>query len=37
VQITRNSLHTSTGFVAWGEHVTDEQYGHAPSIKEGKN
>src|SRR2546426_1295341 len=23
--------------VAWGEHVSDEQYGHAPSIKEGEN
>src|SRR5256885_5369555 len=23
--------------VTWGDHVTDEQYGHAPSIKEGGN
>jgi quercetin dioxygenase-like cupin family protein len=23
--------------VTWGEHVTDEQYSHAPSIKEGEN
>jgi len=23
--------------VAWGEHVTDEQYGHTPSIAEGEN
>jgi len=23
--------------VAWGEHVSDEQYGHAPSIAEGEN
>ena len=23
--------------VAWGAHVSDEQYGHAPSITEGEN
>ncbi len=23
--------------VTWGDHVTDEQYGHAPSIKGGEN
>jgi quercetin dioxygenase-like cupin family protein len=23
--------------VAWGEHVSEEQYGHAPSIAEGEN
>src|SRR5438132_12488952 len=23
--------------VTWGEHVTDDQYGHAPSIKGGEN
>jgi quercetin dioxygenase-like cupin family protein len=23
--------------VTWGDHVTDEHYGHAPSIKEGEN
>ena len=22
---------------SWGEHVSEEQYGHAPSIKEGEN
>jgi hypothetical protein len=23
--------------VTWGEHVSDEEYGHAPSITEGDN
>ncbi len=23
--------------VAWGEHVSEEQYGQAPSIREGEN
>jgi hypothetical protein len=35
VQITRNTIETddSGSPVSWGEHVTDEEYGAAPTIE----
>ena len=35
MQITRNTIETddSGSPVSWGEHVTDEEYGAAPTIE----